>query len=101
MGDAAVKAVTTLKYEGVGTIEFLVDKHKNFYFMEMNTRIQVEHPVTEEVINYDLVKEQILIASGVPISGKDYYPTKCAIECRVNAVSYTHLDVYKRQEQSH
>lgn len=85
MGEAAKAAAEIIKYEGVGTVEFLVDKHRNFYFMEMNTRIQVEHPVTEEVINYDLVKEQILIASGVPISGKDYYPTKCAIECRVNA----------------
>jgi len=85
MGVAAKAAAEIIKYEGVGTVEFLVDKHRNFYFMEMNTRIQVEHPVTEEVINYDLVKEQILIASGVPISGKDYYPTKHAIECRVNA----------------
>lgn len=85
MGDAAKAAAEIIKYEGVGTVEFLVDKHRNFYFMEMNTRIQVEHPVTEEVINYDLVKEQIMIAAGVPISGKDYYPTKCAIECRINA----------------
>ena len=85
MGTAAKAAGEIIKYEGVGTVEFLVDKHRNFYFMEMNTRIQVEHPVTEEVINYDLVKEQILIAAGVPISGKDYEPTKCAIECRVNA----------------
>jgi acetyl-CoA carboxylase biotin carboxylase subunit len=85
MGDAAKAAAEIIKYEGVGTVEFLVDKHRNFYFMEMNTRIQVEHPVTEEVINYDLVKEQILIAAGVPISGKDYEPTKCAIEIRVNA----------------
>jgi acetyl-CoA carboxylase biotin carboxylase subunit len=85
MGKAAKSAAEIIKYEGVGTVEFLVDKHRNFYFMEMNTRIQVEHPVTEEVINYDLVKEQILIAAGVPISGKDYEPTKCAIECRVNA----------------
>ncbi len=85
MGTAAKAAAEIIKYEGVGTVEFLVDKHRNFYFMEMNTRIQVEHPVTEEVINYDLVKEQILIAAGVPISGKDYYPTKHAIECRVNA----------------
>ncbi len=85
MGNAAKAAAEIIKYEGVGTVEFLVDKHRNFYFMEMNTRIQVEHPVTEEVINYDLVKEQILIAAGVPISGKDYYPTKHAIEVRVNA----------------
>jgi len=85
MGEAAKAAAEIIKYEGVGTVEFLVDKHRNFYFMEMNTRIQVEHPVTEEVINYDLVKEQILIAAGKPISGKDYYPTKHAIECRINA----------------
>jgi acetyl-CoA carboxylase biotin carboxylase subunit len=85
MGEAAKAAAEIIKYAGVGTVEFLVDKHRNFYFMEMNTRIQVEHPVTEEVINYDLVKEQILIAAGKPISGKDYYPTKHAIECRINA----------------
>jgi acetyl-CoA carboxylase biotin carboxylase subunit len=85
MGDAAKKAAQCINYEGVGTVEFLVDKHRNFYFMEMNTRIQVEHPVTEEVINYDLVKEQILIAAGQPISGKDYEPMKHAIECRINA----------------
>jgi acetyl-CoA carboxylase biotin carboxylase subunit len=74
-----------VSYEGVGTVEFLVDKHRNFYFMEMNTRIQVEHPVTEEVINYDLIKEQIKIASGEAISGKNYFPTMHAIECRINA----------------
>ncbi len=85
MGDAAVKAASSINYEGVGTIEFLVDKHRNFYFMEMNTRIQVEHPVTEEVINYDLIKEQILIAAGVPISGKNHYPQMHCIECRINA----------------
>ncbi len=85
MGTAAKAAAQIINYEGVGTVEFLVDKHRNFYFMEMNTRIQVEHPVTEEVINYDLVKEQILIAAGQPISGKDYEPTKHAIECRINA----------------
>ncbi len=85
MGDAAVKAASSINYEGVGTIEFLVDKHRNFYFMEMNTRIQVEHPVTEEVINYDLIKEQILIAAGVPISGKNHYPKMHCIECRINA----------------
>lgn len=85
MGEAAKKAAASIKYEGVGTVEFLVDKHRNFYFMEMNTRIQVEHPVTEEVINYDLVKEQILIAGGATISGKDYTPKKHAIECRINA----------------
>jgi len=85
MGNAAVKAASFINYEGVGTIEFLVDKHRNFYFMEMNTRIQVEHPVTEEVINYDLIKEQILIAAGVPISGKNHYPKMHCIECRINA----------------
>ncbi|MBN8702069.1 MAG: acetyl-CoA carboxylase biotin carboxylase subunit [Bacteroidetes bacterium] len=85
MGEAAIKAASAVNYEGVGTIEFLVDKHRNFYFMEMNTRIQVEHPITEEVIDYDLIREQILIASGVPISGKNYYPQLHAIECRINA----------------
>src|SRR5246127_851778 len=85
MGEAAVKAALSIGYEGVGTIEFLVDKHRNFYFMEMNTRIQVEHPITEEVIDYDLIREQILIAAGVPISGKNYYPQLHAIECRINA----------------
>jgi len=85
MGDAAVKAALAVNYEGVGTVEFLVDKHRNFYFMEMNTRIQVEHPITEEVIDYDLIREQILVAAGVPISGKNYYPDLHAIECRINA----------------
>lgn len=85
MGDAAIKAALAVNYEGVGTVEFLVDKHSKFYFMEMNTRIQVEHPVTEEVINYDLIKEQIKIAAGVPISGKNHIPAMHAIECRINA----------------
>lgn len=85
MGDAAIKAAQAVKYEGVGTVEFLVDKHRNFYFMEMNTRIQVEHPITEEVINYDLVKEQIKIAAGISITGKNYFPNLHAIECRINA----------------
>jgi acetyl-CoA carboxylase biotin carboxylase subunit len=85
MGEAAKKAASAINYESVGTIEFLVDKHRNFYFMEMNTRIQVEHCVTEEVINYDLIKEQIKIAMGERISGKDYEPTMHAIECRINA----------------
>jgi acetyl-CoA carboxylase biotin carboxylase subunit len=85
MGEAAIKAALAVKYEGVGTVEFLVDKHRNFYFMEMNTRIQVEHPITEEVINYDLIREQILVAAGVPISGKNYFPQLHAIECRINA----------------
>ncbi|WP_081208255.1 acetyl-CoA carboxylase biotin carboxylase subunit [Salegentibacter sediminis] len=85
MGEAAVKAAEYIKYEGAGTIEFLVDKHRNFYFMEMNTRIQVEHPITEQVIDYDLIREQILVASGVPISGKNYFPQLHSIECRINA----------------
>lgn len=85
MGEAAIKGAKAVNYEGAGTIEFLVDKHRNFYFMEMNTRIQVEHPVTEEVINYDLIKEQIRVAAGIPISGKNYEPELHAIECRINA----------------
>jgi acetyl-CoA carboxylase biotin carboxylase subunit len=85
MGKAAIKAGKSIDYEGVGTIEFLVDKHKNFYFMEMNTRIQVEHPVTEEVIDHDLIKEQIKAAAGIPITGKSYFPQMHAIECRINA----------------
>ncbi|MCC6411872.1 MAG: acetyl-CoA carboxylase biotin carboxylase subunit [Saprospiraceae bacterium] len=85
MGEAAVKACTAIGYEGVGTVEFLVDKHRNFYFMEMNTRIQVEHTVTEEVIDFDLIKEQIKIAAGIPISGRNYFPEMHAIECRINA----------------
>jgi acetyl-CoA carboxylase biotin carboxylase subunit len=85
MGEAAIKAALAVNYEGVGTVEFLVDKHRNFYFMEMNTRIQVEHPITEEVIDYDLIREQILVAAGVPISGKNYFPDLHAIECRINA----------------
>ncbi len=85
MGNAAVKAAEFIKYEGAGTIEFLVDKHRNFYFMEMNTRIQVEHPITEQVIDYDLIREQILVAAGVPISGKNYTPQLHSIECRINA----------------
>ena len=85
MGDAAVKAAEFIGYEGAGTVEFLVDKHKNFYFMEMNTRIQVEHPITEQVIDYDLIYEQIKVASGVPITGKNYTPKLHSIECRINA----------------
>lgn len=85
MGEAAIKAASAINYEGVGTIEFLVDKHRNFYFMEMNTRIQVEHCVTEEVINFDLIKEQIKIAMGEKISGLNYEPQMHAIECRINA----------------
>ncbi len=85
MGEAAIKAAKAVKYEGVGTVEFLVDKHRNFYFMEMNTRIQVEHTITEEVINYDLIREQIKVAAGIPISGKNYEPNLHAIQCRINA----------------
>lgn len=85
MGEAAILAGKSIRYEGVGTVEFLVDKHRNFYFMEMNTRIQVEHPVTEEVIDHDLIKEQIKVAGGLPISGKNYIPQLHAMECRINA----------------
>ena len=85
MGAAAVKAAEFIKYEGAGTVEFLVDKHRNFYFMEMNTRIQVEHPITEQVIDFDLIREQIMVAAGVPISGKNYTPNLHSIECRINA----------------
>lgn len=85
MGEAAVKAAEYIGYEGVGTVEFLVDKDRNFYFMEMNTRIQVEHPITEQVIDHDLVKEQIMLAAGASISGKNYYPNLHSIECRINA----------------
>lgn len=85
MGQAAIRAAEAVKYEGVGTIEFLVDKNRDFYFMEMNTRIQVEHTITEEVINYDLVKEQIKLAAGDPISGRNYYPKMHSIQCRINA----------------
>ncbi len=85
MGEAAIRGAKAIKYEGAGTIEFLLDKHGNFYFMEMNTRIQVEHPITEEVTDYDLIKEQIKVAAGVPISGKNYYPNLYAMECRINA----------------
>jgi len=85
MGKAAVKAAEFIKYEGAGTVEFLVDKHRNFYFMEMNTRIQVEHPITEQVIDYDLIAEQIKVAAGHRLSGKDYFPKLHSIECRINA----------------
>ena len=85
MGKAAIKAAEAVNYEGVGTVEFLVDKNRDFYFMEMNTRIQVEHTITEEVINYDLIKEQIKLAAGEKITGKEYFPTMHAIQCRINA----------------
>jgi acetyl-CoA carboxylase biotin carboxylase subunit len=85
MGKAAILAAESVKYEGVGTVEFLVDKHRRFFFMEMNTRIQVEHPITEEVVDYDLIQEQIKVAAGIEISGKNHYPKLHAIECRINA----------------
>ena len=85
MGEAAVKAAEFIQYEGAGTVEFLVDKNRNFYFMEMNTRIQVEHPITEQVINFDLIREQIMVAAGVSIKGKNYLPKMHSIECRINA----------------
>lgn len=90
MGEAAVKATKAVNYEGVGTVEFLVDKNRDFYFMEMNTRIQVEHTITEEVIGHDLIKEQIKIAAGKKISGKNYFPTMHAIQCRINAEDPAH-----------
>jgi acetyl-CoA carboxylase biotin carboxylase subunit len=90
MGEAAIKAAKAVNYEGVGTVEFLVDKHRNFFFMEMNTRIQVEHTITEEVINFDLIKEQIKLAAGEKISGKNYYPMMHAIQCRINAEDPDH-----------
>lgn len=85
MGEAAIKGAEAIKYEGAGTVEFLLDKHGDFYFMEMNTRIQVEHPITEEVTDFDLIKEQIKVAAGIEISGQNYYPQLHAIECRINA----------------
>ena len=85
MGAAAVLAAEYIQYEGAGTVEFLVDKHRNFYFMEMNTRIQVEHPITEQVIDFDLIREQIYVAAKIPISGKHYLPKLHSIECRINA----------------
>ena len=85
MGESAIKAAKFINYEGVGTVEFLVDKYRNYYFMEMNTRIQVEHCVTEEVIDHDLIKEQIKIAAGYKISGKNYFPQMHSIQCRINA----------------
>ena len=85
MGAAAIAGAKAVNYEGAGTVEFLVDKHRDFYFMEMNTRIQVEHTITEEVINFDLIKEQIKVAAGIPISGRNYLPKMHSIECRINA----------------
>ena len=92
MGDAAVKAAEYIGYEGAGTVEFLVDKNGDFYFMEMNTRIQVEHPITEQVVDHDLIREQIMVAAGVAISGKNYEPNLHSIECRINAEDpYNHF----------
>ncbi|MBL4669414.1 MAG: acetyl-CoA carboxylase biotin carboxylase subunit [Flavobacteriales bacterium] len=85
MGIAAIKAAKAVKYEGVGTVEFLVDKNRDFYFMEMNTRIQVEHTITEEVINFDLIKEQIKLAAGHKMTGKNYEPQMHSMQCRINA----------------
>ncbi|MFT4545671.1 MAG: acetyl-CoA carboxylase biotin carboxylase subunit [Bacteroidia bacterium] len=90
MGEAALKAAAAVNYEGAGTVEFLVDKNRDFYFMEMNTRIQVEHPITEEVVNYDLIWEQIKVAAGIPVSGTHYFPQMHAIECRINAEDPAH-----------
>lgn len=89
MGEAAIKAAKAVKYEGVGTVEFLVDKNREFYFKEMNTRIQVEHTITEEVINFDLIKEQIKLAAGEKISGKNYFPQLHAIQCRIMQKTHT------------
>ncbi len=85
MGEAALLGVRSVNYEGAGTVEFLVDKYQNFYFIEMNTRIQVEHPVTEMVRNLDLIKNQILVAAGLPIADKPREPRGHAIEFRINA----------------
>ncbi len=90
MGQAAIKGAEAIKYEGAGTVEFLVDKHGHFYFMEMNTRIQVEHPITEEVTDFDLIKEQIKVAAGIEVSGRNYYPQLHSIECRINAEDPSH-----------
>ena len=94
MGEAAVKAAEYIKYEGAGTVEFLVDKHRNFYFMEMNTRIQVEHPITEQVIDFDLIREQISSRCWSPYFRKNYLPKLHSIECRINAEDpYNDLDL--------
>ncbi len=90
MGQAAVRAAETVNYEGAGTVEFLVDKNLDFYFMEMKTRIQVEHPVTEEVTDSDLIKNQIEVAAGLPLARKELKIRGHAIECRINAEDPEH-----------
>jgi acetyl-CoA carboxylase biotin carboxylase subunit len=85
MGKAAIAGAEAIGYEGAGTVEFLLDRHGDFYFMEMNTRIQVEHPITEEVTDFDLIKEQIKVAAGILISGNNYFPKLFCMECRINA----------------
>ena len=85
MGAAAILGAESIGYEGAGTVEFLVDKYGDFYFMEMNTRIKVEHPITEEVTDFDLIKEQIKVAAGIEISGRNYFPQLHSMECRINA----------------
>lgn len=90
MGQAAIRAAESVQYEGAGTIEFLLDKNKKFYFMEMNTRIQVEHPVTEEVTDYDLIRSQIEIAAGLPLRRKPLKIRGHSIECRINAEDPAH-----------
>ncbi|HEX6981807.1 MAG TPA: acetyl-CoA carboxylase biotin carboxylase subunit [Balneolaceae bacterium] len=90
MGQAAISAAKSVNYEGAGTVEFLVDKNHDFYFMEMNTRIQVEHPVTEEITNYDLVEEQIRVAAGQKLKDRDLKMRGHAIECRINAEDPAH-----------
>ena len=85
MGASAIKAAEFINYEGAGTVEFLVDKHGNYYFMEMNTRIQVEHPITEEVVGRDLIRRQIQMAAGELLEDGNAYPKLHSIECRINA----------------
>ena len=94
MGNAAVKAAEYIKYEGAGTIEFLVDKHRNFYFRN-DTRIQVEHPITEQVIDYDLIVNKFWLLC-VPISGKNYTPQLHSIECRINAEDLTMISALRQ-----
>jgi acetyl-CoA carboxylase biotin carboxylase subunit len=90
MGAASVKGAASVNYVGAGTIEYLVDKHMNFFFMEMNTRIQVEHPVTEQALGYDLIKEQLIVASGERLTITAKEPQLHSIECRINAEDPMH-----------